>query len=430
MYAAAKQLYDKQERETKKKNKNEEPTTDPRQTELPKPVCRRKIIRDATVEGAALLLSKNPDGLFYSCDELNSFLGRIDSYKNRSGADRPFWLEAKEGRPYSQDRKTSDPIVVEHNAVSILGGIQLDKIKEQAQDMATDGLMQRFLPIYLKQWGAGEDDYPDEELDKTLAELAIVISKAKPRRFKFTPEADSELHRIQDFAQEQRKRFDGSKFPEWLGKLPNEFARLALTFHYIQWAALPGAASSASGFEAVNVDGKPRNSDEVWAGERGASPPEMISLETAVMARRFLIEFVFPHASEFYRSMLDQSPSEGHATWIGEYILSRGLRTISRGEIQKNYKALKDPSKAGLLSYGMAFLETHSWVRAVWTKKDGTPTTWEVNPEVHDGRFKEIADRERSRRETERSRIAQGRSRLAVTDDTPTASDERLLRAK
>ena len=95
-YVAEKQLYDEQER-AKKKNKNEEPTTDPRQTELPKPVCRRKIIKDATVEGAALLLSKNPDGLFYSCDELNAFLRRINSYNNRTGADRPFWLEVKEG---------------------------------------------------------------------------------------------------------------------------------------------------------------------------------------------------------------------------------------------------------------------------------------------------------------------------------------------
>ena len=42
----------------------------------------------------------------------------------------------------------------------------------------------------------------------------------------------------------------------------------------------------------------------------------MISLETAIMARRFLIEFVFPHASEFYRSMLDRSASEDRAIWI------------------------------------------------------------------------------------------------------------------
>ena len=339
-YAAAKHLYDEQERA--KKDKKGEPT-DPRTMELPEPVCRRKIIKDATVEGAALLLSKNRDGLFYACDELSTFLGRIDLYKNRAGADRPYWLEAKEGRPYSQDRKTSDPIVVEHNAVSILGGIQPDKIKEQAQDMATDGLMQRFLPIYLKQWGAGEDDYPDEELDKIIAKLAIVISKAEPSRFKFTPEADLELRRIQHFGQRQRERFHGSKFQEWLAKLPNEFGRLALAFHYIQWAA-----SSA--------------------GERGARPPEMIPLGTATMARRFLEEFVFPHASEFYRSMLDRSASEDHAAWIAGYALSRKSITITRREIQRSYKALKDPSKTGLLSYAMSFLETYGWVKPRWGK--------------------------------------------------------------
>jgi hypothetical protein len=410
--------YEENERAIKEAKARGEPAPEP----LPRPQYRTKIIRNSTIEGAALLLSENHDGLFFHLDELAGLLGAMDLYRAKGGGDRPFWLQAKQGGPYSMHRRTSEPIRVKHCAVSILGAIQPDKMRQLAPGLTDDGLLQRFLPVYLKRIDHGVDTDPDKELDKTVAELALVLSQIEIGRFKFTPEADSELRRIQDFEQRQRERSEGPKFREFLAKLPDEFGRLALAIHCIRWASLPK--------EKREMQPQLPTTDDVWTAQGTSQPPGMISLETAAMARRFLEEFIFPHAREFYRSMLDQSPSEGHATWIGEYILSRGLRMISRGEIQKNYKALKDPSKTGLLSYGMAFLETHSWVRPVWTKKDGTPTTWEVSPKVNDGRFKEIADRERSRRETERSRIAQGRSRLATTDDTPTASDGRLLRAK
>jgi hypothetical protein len=187
-------------------------------------------------------------------------------------------------------------------------------------DLATDGLLQRFLPIYLKRYGHGEDIDPDAELDKIVEKLAIALSEIAVGLFKFTPEADAERRRIEDFEDRQRARCDGPKFKEWLGKLPGQFGRVALAFHCIRWAALPEQ-------------------------ERGESPAEMISLETATMARRFIEEVLFPHAREAYRRMLDQSPSEDHAIWIAELILSRGADTIKKREIQRSYKYLKTPDK-------------------------------------------------------------------------------------
>jgi hypothetical protein len=246
--------------------------------------------------------------------------------------------------------------------------------------------LQRFLPVYLKAFGLGQDDYPDEELDKKIADLARVISQAEPRRFKFAPEADAERVHIEEFALEQKMRSDGLKFKEWLGKLPNEFARIALTFHYSQWAALPSE-------------------------QRGVSPPDLIPLETAIMARRFLKEFIFPHAREFYRSMVDQSPSEDHVTGIAEYILSRDLSTITERDVYRSQKALKGASKAGLRAHAMSLMEMEGWLKPVGYRKDGRACKWEVNPKVHAGRFKEIADREKKRRPEVRATIASGGGR-------------------
>jgi Protein of unknown function (DUF3987) len=348
-----------------------------------KPHCRRKIIKNATVEATAQLLSENPDGLLYHCDELASLFGGMDAYKARRGADRPFWLEAKEGKPYSVDRKTSDTLVVENCAVSILGGIQPDKIRPLVPDLATDGMLQRFLPIFLKRHGDGVDEYPDKELDKIISELAIVITNAETRgRFRFAPDAAVELDRLLAFKNQQLARSDAApKLKEWLNKMPNEFGRIALVFHFIQWAALP-------------------------ADQRGFAPPETIPLATAQMARRYLTEFVYSHAWEFYGRMLGRSAGDDHAAWIAEFILTRGLPKITRRDVQRNYSALKSADKHGQLTAAMQVLELQGWVKPIkW--HDKVPKVWAVNLAVHDGRFAEITEAERRRRTEARENIAQ-----------------------
>ena len=354
----------------------------PETPEYTEPQCRRKIIKNVTVEATAKLLSDNPDGLLYHCDELAALFGGMDAYKARSGADRPFWLAAKEGKPYSVDRKISDTLIVENCAVSILGGIQPGKMKPLVPDLATDGLLQRFLPIFLKRLGDGIDDYPDKELDRIVSELAIVIAKAEANgRFRFAPEAASELEKVQAFKNQQLTRIDAApKLKEWLNKIPNEFGRLALAFHHIVWAAAP-------------------------PDQRGIAPPETIPLAIAHMARRYLTEFVYSHALEFYGRMLSRSAGDEHATWIAEFILTRGMSRITRRDVQRNYSALKSADKHGQVTAAMSVLEFQGWVKPIkWQGK--VPKEWMVNPAVRDGRFAEITEAERRRRAEARGNIA------------------------
>jgi hypothetical protein len=299
---------------------------------------------------------------------------------------------------------------VDYCAISILGAIQPDKLKPMAAGLASDGLLQRFLPVTLKRINDGEDEYPDEELELTVSRLALVIAEADTGYFRFAPDADSELQALQSFKNRRLARSEAQpKLKEWLDKTPNEFARLSLVFHFIRWAA------------SLDKEQADRSADAIWA----ARPADTISRETAAMARRFLEEFIYPHAVEFYGRMLGHSATDDHATWIAEYILAHGRATISNREIMHSYSALSAADKHGLRLAAMATLETHGWVNPTAFKRDGNPTAWNVNPAVHDGRFADVKAREEARRAAVREAIARdGASRR----QSPTDANKRQQR--
>jgi hypothetical protein len=84
------------------------------------------------------ILSKNPSGLLLYSDELAGHFGSMDAYHQRTGKDRPFWLQAKEGNRYTVDRKTSETLSAECCAISVLGGIQPEKIKSLSSSLSDD----------------------------------------------------------------------------------------------------------------------------------------------------------------------------------------------------------------------------------------------------------------------------------------------------
>jgi hypothetical protein len=120
-----------------------------------RPTHRQKIANDATTEALGQMLSENPSGLLYSIDELAGLIGGMDAYRAKGGKDRPFWLMAKEGGSHVINRKTSDAIIIKNCAISIIGGIQPDKIRELGDSLTVDGLFQRFLPISIRRTGSG-----------------------------------------------------------------------------------------------------------------------------------------------------------------------------------------------------------------------------------------------------------------------------------
>ena len=132
-----------------------------------KPTQRRLWVVDSTPEKLVRLLAENPGGLICYRDELTGLIGGFDKYGG-SGADRAFWLEAYGGRSYRYDRvKDNAAIDLPFCAVSLLGGIQPDRLNRFILSGDDDGLASGFftrglipsprddppeLPISLLSW--------------------------------------------------------------------------------------------------------------------------------------------------------------------------------------------------------------------------------------------------------------------------------------
>jgi hypothetical protein len=349
-----------------------------------KPRFRQKLFNDATTEALAVALSENPEGLLYHADELAGWLGGMDAYRAKGGKDRPFWLQAKEGGPLTINRKTSERICVENCAISVLGGIQPDKIRALKLGMSDDGLLQRFAPVIIRRDGNGLDIPPDSATVERLALAATGIADSENDvLFRFSPEADAELHTIEAFKAKEIARPDSSAMlRQWLDKMPNEFGRLSLIFHFIEWHGSDMGALV------------------------GGNPGAVIERGTAERARRYLTEFVYSHARAFYLKELGNSEMDEHALWIAGFVLSRGLRAIKTRDIYRSYPALRAPEQRNQIAVTMRVLEMYDWVRPIKERK-GVDDEWAINPAVHDGRFAETAELERSRRGNVRDAIRQ-----------------------
>jgi hypothetical protein len=166
----------------------------------PEPVFRRKLVEDATTEKLADLLKSNPDGLLYFNDELAGLFGGMDAYRAKAGKDRPTWLKFKDGAAVVVDRMGRDSIYIPVGAVSVLGGMQPEKIQPLSAGLSDDGMLQRFLPIILRRTGDGEDVAPDQGIADTVLRIARSLVDSGPgRRFRFTIEGDGERRQLEAF---------------------------------------------------------------------------------------------------------------------------------------------------------------------------------------------------------------------------------------
>lgn len=117
----------------------------PMDANIPEEIIRPRIIgNDTSIEKLGLLLSTHSKGLLFYRDELSGWFGSFDRYSGQD-ADRAFWIESYGGRSYVIDRiKHLKPIRISHLLVSIMGGVQPDKLASFIKG-ADDGFTSRFL---------------------------------------------------------------------------------------------------------------------------------------------------------------------------------------------------------------------------------------------------------------------------------------------
>jgi putative DNA primase/helicase len=135
-----------------------------------KPVRKRFLVNDCTVEKLGELLNQNPNGLTVFRDEIAGLLEHLDR-EGQEGA-RAFYIEALEGTgQFTYDRIGRGTIEIESTILSVLGGIQPGKLFGYLRGAihggtSDDGLMQRFqLAVYPDidaKW-CNIDRWPDTE---------------------------------------------------------------------------------------------------------------------------------------------------------------------------------------------------------------------------------------------------------------------------
>ncbi|WP_296538879.1 DUF3987 domain-containing protein [Rhizorhabdus sp.] len=325
------------------------------------PVRRRLMVMDATPEAVGAILSGNPSGTLHLRDELAGWLLSFDRY---SPGGREFWLEAYGGRAHVIDRKGSKgPLRIPFNGVSVLGGIQPEKLSECLLSGSDDGLVARFLwawprPNQFRRPRSVADIYKLESIYRRLDGLSWDVANDgsnAPVTLELDPKA---VDLFEEWGRDNDKGMDdaGALYKGFLGKLKGLVLRLALTAELSRWAS--------SGF---------------------GQEPRSISVATLGATIEFVESYAKPTALRVFGDAALPVVDRNAAT-LARYIIKHGLRVVNARDVHKKYglPGLKD---TGAVSEALAALEDADWLRNVGKRAGETAgrpkADYAVNPAVH-----------------------------------------------
>lgn len=363
-YAIAKErqevALDHWKKQTLKKNPNAEKPQEAHEPE--KPILQRIVIRDATIESVARILKENPKGLLLALDELAAL---VQNFERRGGCDKPFYLEAYNGGTYTvdrvklleQDKGHNKPVIVKSLSISILGGIQPDKLNSLILKGDNDGFAVRFLYIWPVSLAPKR---PAHDPDCSLAAKALErLSDLKEQRT--LPFEETASKRFQDWRQSsyQASQACSGLLADYRGKFGGFVVRLANILTFMDWAI---------------------------GAER--SEPQAIKKEYIEKAITLMETYFYPMAE---RCFFDASVSQQfrNTKLVARYIASKKLRGFNLREERRTtgspFRSIKDEKdrKAAL-----QLLTEYGWIRPANPQEEGnigrTRSDFEVNPRVID----------------------------------------------
>ena len=217
------------------------------------PKERRYQTNDTTVEKLGELLRDNPGGILAKRDELVGLIASWDR-EGREG-ERAFWLEAWNGNQhFDTDRIGRGHVRIENVCVSLMGGIQPDKLiaylEEAANALANDGMLQRFQMLVYPdhRYWEWRDMSPNKEardaayavFEKLAGMDAVAFGAAPADDFAKFPYfrfgADAQVVFIEWSADLHRNRIEREDNPiirQHLAKYDKLFPALALILHLV-----------------------------------------------------------------------------------------------------------------------------------------------------------------------------------------------------
>jgi len=206
------------------------------------------VCNDVTIEALAGILQYEPRGVLLECDELGTWFGSFDRYRQKAAAhDAPRWRSMFHARELKVDRRTGEPKVlyVPRASVSIAGAMTPDEFRcAIGKEHRTNGLLARLLGVYPprpeKRWTEAETP---PELEDRIDELFGKLYDLKPAggdETEMTPqivtlsdEARRLWRKFYDEHNEEQREMVGDLAAAW-SKLEGYAARLALVVHCVR----------------------------------------------------------------------------------------------------------------------------------------------------------------------------------------------------
>ncbi|MBE5074250.1 DUF3987 domain-containing protein [Erythrobacteraceae bacterium E2-1 Yellow Sea] len=327
------------------------------------PARRRAIVVDATPEAVGEILSGNPQGVMHFRDEL---AGWLQSFERYSPGGREFWLEAYGGRPFVVDRKSAvEPISIEFNGVTVLGGIQPAKLAGALLGSVDDGLTARFLwawpdKVAFRRPRKIADMKALETIYRNLDSLAWAVDEDGRRVAQIIPLSVEAADTFEKWQHDNAGIDDdaSSLFKSFVGKMDGTVLRLCLVAELVRWATA------------------------------GGPEPREVSFESLVAAARFVDDYAKPMAQRVYGDAA-LPDAERNAAMLARYIRKQAFQTINKRALKQSPHKSHLPGlrNAQMMDAAIEHLVDAAWLLPNPSREGGTPgrqsLDYLVNPAVH-----------------------------------------------
>jgi putative DNA primase/helicase len=319
---------------------------------------------DTTTEKIARILGENPGGLICFRDELAGLLGGFDRYGG-NGTDRAFWIESHGGRPHRYERVSLDNTIdIPFCAVSLIGGIQPDRLNSLLLSGDDDGLASRMIFAW-----------PDP------------VPPKRPKQTVTNGDLEAALQRLADLRFDHR---DGNEHPRTIFLEPDAADEFQSWWERVQWDAKMNAVGRLAG-AVGKLDGIALRLAMViefldWAWGKSVCEPTSISVRSVVNALALIDEWARANLERvFAEAALPQAQRD--AMVIARWLLKTRPAMINARAIARQ-SGFPGPRDYKALDEALEFLESAGWLSPIGRAgaAGGRPRKdYAVNPAIYGG---------------------------------------------
>ncbi len=324
-----------------------------------KPVPLKLTVQDVTSQKLVHLAAERDRGLLCYLDEMNSWVKKMT---NKWGAeDRSTWVVGYEGKKYTMDRVGAGNIQSDNFAISIYGNIQPQVFRNNINDLADDGLIQRFIPAILRsdQTKLGHP-IPESLTSKAVWDQVIRTAYSlQHQKYTLSPAAYDRFREFQAWYEgakrDERIVQSDKAYRTAFGKLEGTAGRLILLFHII---------------------------------ENPYSTQVDVSIVDKVIA--VIKTYIIP-AYRYTLGEIGGYTDDSMDVWLTNHVIHTAghQETISLSQIKRSARRklenLRPWQIEEQIRLSMSMLQENGWVMLVEDKATSGHVVWSINPQLVEG---------------------------------------------